>query len=107
MIPSIDYNARQMLVRCIYFGDNSSRKRFPSVDSIIRKGRNEIMATAHIPFYEREGDKNGYLGYQYKHWIRYQFTYGKWIKAGIMASQDAGEPFFAGKNKWGYDYVSP
>ena len=107
MIPSIDYNTRQMLVRCIYFGDNSSRKRFPSVDSIIRKGRNEIMATAHIPLYEREGDKNGYLGYQYKHWIRYQFTYGKWIKAGIMASQDAGEPFFAGKNKWGYDYVSP
>ena len=22
-------------------------------------------------------------------------------------SQDAGEPFFAGKNKWGYDYASP
>ena len=107
MIPSIDYNTRQMLVQCIYFGDNRIQKRFPSIDSIMRKGRNEIMATAHIPLYEREGDKNSYLGYQYKHWIRYQVTYGKWIKAGIMASQDAGEPFFAGKNKWGYDYVSP
>lgn len=51
MIPSIDYNTRQMLVRCIYFGENRIQKRFPSIDSIMRKGRNEIMATAHIPLY--------------------------------------------------------
>ena len=28
------------------------------------------------------------------------------MKWGFLASQDAGEPFFAGKNKWGYDLYS-
>lgn len=59
-----------------------------------------------IPCYDREGDRNGYLGYKYKHWLRYTFTYGQFVKAGIVASQDAGEPFFAGKNSSGYDYYS-
>ena len=26
-----------------------------------------------VPLYEREGDRNGYLGYKYKHWFRYSF----------------------------------
>lgn len=56
--------------------------------------------------YHRKGDINGYLGYQYKHWLRYDFTYGKRLRFGIVASQDAGEPMFAGKNAAGYDYYS-
>ncbi len=107
MIPSIDYNTRQLLLLCTYIGQETEKKRFPSPDYLSKYGHNEIVATGHIPLNEREGDKWGYLGYQYKHWIRYQYTCGKWVKAGIVASQDAGEPFFAGRNKWGYDYVSP
>ena len=64
------------------------------------------MATGRIPFYERKGDAGAYQGYPYRHWLRYQLTYGDQLKAGIVGSQDAGEPFFAGKNRLGYDYYS-
>ena len=52
------------------------------------------------------GDKNGYLGYQYKHSIRYDFTYGDKVRFGVLGAQDAGEPFLAGKNSMGYDFYS-
>lgn len=53
-----------------------------------------------VPFYERKGDKEGYRGYPYKHWLRYQFHYGDYAKMGVVASQDAGEPFFGGRIGW-------
>ena len=60
-------------------------------------------------FYERKGDASGtggYLGYPYKHGLRYQFRYGNSVKLGFVASQDAGEPFFGGRNTMGYDFYS-
>lgn len=107
MIRSIDYETRQLLAQCLFVGDKNEEKKFPSLSNIAKYGRHQIIATGHIPCYDHKGDKWGYLGYNYKHWIKYEFKYGKWIKAGVMMSQDAGEPFFAGKNKWGYDYMSP
>lgn len=108
MIRSLDYKTCQLLSQCIVITNNDDQaKRFPSPSYIARYGKSSLMSSFHVPLYQRKGDKNGYLGYKYKHWTRYEFTCGKWIKAGLMLSQDAGEPFFAGKNKWGYDYVSP
>jgi hypothetical protein len=64
------------------------------------------MATAKIPFYERRGDNEVYKGWPYRHWLKYQFSYGDQVKIGLVGAQDAGEPFFANKNRWGYDYYS-
>jgi len=64
------------------------------------------MGTAKIPLYKRRGDENGYLGYRYRHDIRYQFNYNNRIKLGITAAQDAGEPFFSNRNNLGYDHYS-
>lgn len=105
MIGSIDYNKRMLLQQFLYVGDRPA-DRFPSLDDILRHGKHELLFTAKIPAYEREGDKNGYLGYQYKHNIRYNFRYGDRVHFGIVGAQDAGEPFFADKNKAGYDFYS-
>lgn len=108
MIQSLDYKTCQLLSQCITMSNIDDRtKKFPSLSYIAKYGKNSLISSFHIPLYQRKGDKNGYLGYKYKHWTKYEFTCGKWIKAGLMLSQDAGEPFFAGKNKWGYDYMSP
>lgn len=67
------------------------------------------MGMLKVPFYERKGDASGtdgYLGYPYKHGLRYQFRYGNSVKLGFVASQDAGEPFFGGRNTMGYDFYS-
>ena len=105
MISSLSYEERRLLTYFIYIGEESEEK-FPSVKQIAKYGHHELMATGRIPFYERKGDRDGYLGPPYRHWLRYQFTYGDYLKMGLVGAQDAGESFFANQNKWGYDYYS-
>jgi len=109
MIRSLDYTQLALLP---YFtavnhtiGDTTT-ERFPRLSSIARYGRHTLTATGRVPLYERKGDHNGYLGYRYRHSLRYDFSYGQRVKAGFIAAQDAGEPFFSGGNAWGYDVYS-
>lgn len=105
MIESLDYYQRELLKHFVILGD-VSEKHFPALQNIMKYGRHEFVATAKIPCYERKGDNNGYLGYPYRHSVKYTFSYGQYIKAGFLGSQDAGEPFFAGGNTAGYDFYS-
>lgn len=103
MIRSLDYRQIQLLPYFIYIGEKKEPDYYPSLSTIARYGKHDLSATARIPFYERKGDQNGYLGYRYKHNLRYEFKYGNYVRAGLVGAQDAGEPFFAHRNKWGYD----
>ena len=105
MIRSLDYGQRRLLTYFTYIGEEES-EQIPKVGTMARYGQHELIGTGRIPFYERKGDQEGYLGYPYRHWLRYQFKYGEWVKFGLVGAQDAGEPFFAHQNKWGYDYYS-
>lgn len=106
MIPSLDWHTREMLLHFVTIRPDTSRDSIPSLSSLFRHGKSEMVGTFRLPFYSRKGDRNGYLGYKYKHWLRYTYSCGQWLKAGLVASQDAGEPFFSGKNSLGYDYYS-
>lgn len=98
MIKEIGPQVRKLLECFVYVGDEPKQKtRF----------RHELVANGRVPFYERKGDKDGYLGDRYRHWLRYQVERGDNMKLGIVASKDAGEPFFTNENKYGYDYYSP
>ena len=79
---------------------------FPRWSTIAREGRHTLTATGRIPFYQRKGDEQGYLGYEYRHSLRYEFAYSNYVKAGLIGAQDAGEPFFGQRNSWGYDTYS-
>lgn len=74
------------------------------LNTTVRKG--ELSAYMRLPLYSREGDREGYQGYKYKHWIRFNYRFNQHLKVGAVGSQDSGEPFFYGRNKWGYDYYS-
>ena len=109
MVRQLDYQQRRLLTYFIYVDEKEAendRQQTPSLRDIAKYGNHELIATGRIPFYERTGDKEGYLGPKYRHWLRYQFTYGDQVKAGVVGAQDAGEPFFANRNKTGYDYYS-
>ena len=109
MISELDYPQRRLLTYFIYVDEQETendRQQAPSLRNIARYGHHELMATGRLPFYERKGDINGYLGPKYRHWLRYQFTYNEQVKAGVVGAQDVGEPFFANRNRWGYDYYS-
>ena len=98
MIRSLNEHQRILLTYFIYLSDDDAPKQY---------AHHELLATFRAPFYERKGDVDGYLGYPYRHWLRYQFTYGDGLKVGLVCAQDAGEPFFANRNRLGYDYYSP
>lgn len=103
MIRSLDDSRRRLLTYFVIVLDNPD---LPESSGKANYFHHELMATGRIPFYERKGDAGAYQGYPYRHWLRYQLTYGDQLKAGIVGSQDAGEPFFGGKNRMGYDYYS-
>ena len=47
-----------------------------------------------------------YLGDQNKIYSRYRFRFGNFVSWGITAEKDAGEEFFKGSQKQGFDYYS-
>ena len=105
LIPSLDVQLIAILRNYTLVTPPRS-DTIPSLRSLLHYGKNELLADFRMPFYTRAGDRSGYLGYKYKHWLRYSFTSGQHLRFGLVASQDAGEPFFAGKNAWGYDFYS-
>jgi len=105
LIKSLDY-ARRRLLSCFVVAGEPQKKRRPPLKTILAKGRNEIMLTVRQPLYKRKGDRNGYLGYNTKHSLRYTFDAGDNLRFGLVGAQDSGEPFFTGKNGMGYDHYS-
>lgn len=105
MIKTLDYHKRQLLFYFTYAGE-VKKPSFPKLKNILKYGKHNVVGTLKVPFYSRKGDKDGYLGYQYKHSVKYDFTYGDYVRVGFLGSQDAGEPFFADKNSMGYDFYS-
>lgn len=105
MIPSLTMEKRTLLQ---YFITVNTKKKlsFPKFKDFIKYGNNSLAATGNIPLYDRKGDKNGYLGYKYRHSIRYEYSYSNLMRIGIVGAQDAGEPFFSAGNGAGYDFYS-
>lgn len=106
MIESLDFQRRQLLSYFVYLSPVSDNKPFPSLKEILSKGHHTLLFTCKAPFYQRKGDINGYLGYPYKHSFRYNFHYNDYFQIGLIGAQDAGEPFFSNKSKFGYDHYS-
>lgn len=106
MIESLEPERRHLLECFVYLGNDADKERYPSLKNILKYGKQEIVFTGSVPMYDRKGDKKGYAGYKYKHWLKYSYKFGKYFQIGLVGSQDSGEPFFAGCNKWGYDYYS-
>ena len=71
-----------------------------------RYGKNEVLTRLDIPFYKRKGYKHTYLGPSVYNSVKYTFRYRDQLYAGGVAEKDAGEPFAALHNRYGYDYYS-
>ncbi len=106
MITSLDTPMRKLLRHFLYIGPAKLYTSPPTPHDILKKGKSQLIATADIPFYSRQGDNSSYKGYPYRHSLRYTLNCGHHFKAGFIAAQDAGEPFFGKDNKLGYDFYS-
>lgn len=106
LIPELDLPTVKRLVECIDF-DSGTNGYTKSLSECINEAEHQAIVTASVPFYTTYGDRSAYLGPRYKHSLRYTLNCSDQLKVGFVAAQDAGEPFFAGRNKWGYDHFSP
>ena len=102
MISALDPYTRRLLRYFVVAGEEKQPSASSALADVLKHGRHTLMLTGKIPFYVQEADRTAYLGYKYRHDIRYQFS-NHHLKAGVTAAQDAGEPFFADKNRMGYD----
>ncbi len=51
-------------------------------------------------------DGSGYFGKPFNLYTRFRYNYGTKLSYGITAEKDAGEEFFKGSNKQGFDFYS-
>lgn len=67
---------------------------------------NSLTANVSVPLYQREGYTDGtYRGPSVSHALRYSYNSAH-LQMAFTAAQDAGEPFFAGTNKKGWDFYT-
>lgn len=97
----------ELLLPFIYVKPVEEKKKYPSLKTILKYGKQEALVRLDIPFYSRRGYEKNYLGPSPYHSLRYGFHYGDYLYAGVTAEKDAGEPMFALHNSKGYDYYSP
>lgn len=70
LVESLDPLRKELTESFCYISEATEKRQFPTLKQIAKHGKNELVAAMQVPLYEREGDRNGYLGYKYKHWFR-------------------------------------
>lgn len=117
LVEGLDYETRAMLALFVYVGEPTEQAAPLRWKNLWKYGEHEVVARADVPFYYRKGyyqyppelltryPNRQYMGGRVGHSIRYQYTYGDRLAAGLVMENDAGEPFFNRGNR-GYDYYS-
>ena len=109
LIEDMDRQTIQYLLPfvCIKAINNESSFRWKTMlKSAMKYGKNEVITRIDIPFYKRKGYEHTYLGPSVYNSVKYTFRYRDQLYAGGVAEKDAGEPFAALHNRYGYDYYS-
>lgn len=91
----------------------ASEKQKLSVKDFFKKSKNELfirygqtLQQAHGYQINRDDPTQGYLGSQQALYLRYRFRYKDKVSVGFTADKDAGEQFFRGAQKQGFDFYS-
>ena len=89
-----------------------------SVKDIFRRGRQSVLMKygqiiekqqGYLPISAEEKSKSPnsrYLGSPQALMLKYKFKFSNRLQFGFTMEKDAGEPFFKGKNKYGFDFYS-
>ena len=109
LIEDMDRQTIQYLLPfvCIKAINNEPAFRWKTMlKSAGKYGKNEVLTRMDIPFYKRKCYEHTYLGPAVYNSVKYSFRYSDRLYAGVVAEKDAGEPFAALHNRYGYDYYS-
>ena len=109
MIEDMDIQTARCLKLFITLEQPEKEENKLTLKNVLKYGKQELSTRVDIPFYTKFGyrKENGYRGASFYNNLRYSFRYSDKVYWGLTAEKDAGEPFFTGENKKGYDYYSP
>ncbi len=96
-----------------YISVNDKPELFTSLGKRLQNGDNSFLVRA-VQVLERSkgylfdtsGGKSFYPGSRQRLFVRYKYTFKNLLQYGITAEKDAGEQFFKGKQKTGFDFYS-
>ena len=114
-VEGMDYQTRRFLDDFIYIGPAEQQEQHFSLKRMLKYNKQDLFIRVDIPFNQKAGYVHSqenllkdkvYLGNSLYQNIRYKFQYKNQVYWGLVAEKDAGEPFFQGRNKKGYDFYS-
>ena len=112
-IKNFDNSSIQLLLPFVKISE-ASVSTLPSFRQILDQGTHQLVSRGERVLEEQKGFLNqndstassAYLGNPWKFYTRYRFNYNNKIKWGATAEKDAGEEFFKGNRKDGFDFYS-
>lgn len=112
-VPNFDLLAIKRILPFVKVSGDLDDVQVPLI-KMLYQGRNELFYRWQRVLEERDGyrayraeeDLNRYLGDPNRHFFRFKHTYENRLSYGITAEKDAGEEFFKGSNKQGFDFYS-
>ena len=116
-VDGFDLNTIRQVQPFIKVSDNPEASKF-SFKEMMKEGEHELILRYQQVLNEQEGytaiedsilresPNRRYLGSQQKYYARYRFKYSNKVSWGLTMEKDAGEEFFKGSMKQGFDFYS-
>jgi len=106
-IPSLDFGTLFQLMPLVSSGSEINRK---NILDLVSSAQHNIVLKYERVLEEKKGyterATSPYLGDPNQFYVRYNMNSGRNLRAGLTMEKDAGEEFFTGSNKQGFDYYS-
>ena len=108
-IPSFDLKTIKVLEPFVTVGGGLYDYNMP-ISEMFKNGKSELYLKWRRILEDQKGYaddlENGYQGDPNKFYVRYKFYHENRFRIGFLAEKDAGESFFTGSNKKGFDFYS-
>lgn len=117
LIEGLDYPTIKLVLPFVTINNENDQNEWKASNAL-KYGNHEIflrttntiqnpVGYANVSDSAFEENPNSYYpGSKYRVYTRYKFNYKKNIQWGITAEKDPGEQFFAGEQKYGFDFYS-
>ena len=110
-IPGWDIHTIQQILPYVSIGDvdlklPSLKQRFLKGSSTMLVRYGQVMQQARGYEIDTSIAKNYYLGSRPQFFVRYKYSFKNIFQYGLTGSKDAGEEFFKGSQKSGFDFYS-
>ena len=119
LVGGFDWRTCAMLRPFVCAGGNANAGvKAATLADRFKYGRSELTVTGGYSFPKRKGYASApdsakrqapgsyFLGGPLYNSVKYRYGYKDNMSIGVVAEKDAGEPFFKGRNKYGYDFYS-